>query len=129
MVSTVRIISLLPCSSRQSLRRRMPTKVWKRNSMENMLWGIRFSKSCCRMSYYVNLFPYFFFFLKSKKKIHRSLMAQLSAFMEGFHPRSAPLTQYEPFHAHKKFLTKVLSAVCSFFFFHLLFRELSFQKF
>ena len=43
-------------------------------------------------------------------------MAQLSVYMEGFHPTSALLIQYEPFHAHKKFHMKVLSAVCSWFF-------------
>ena len=49
-------------------------------------------------------------------------MAQPSVYMEGFHPRFVPLTQYEPFHAHKKFLMKVPSAVCSLF--HLLFQRL-----
>jgi len=48
-------------------------------------------------------------------------MAQLSAYMEGFHPKSVPLTQYEPSHAHKKFPMKVLSAVRSSF--HLLFKS------
>ena len=44
----------------------MSTKVWKRNSMENMLWGIRFSKSCCSMLYYVYLFFLFFPFNSEK---------------------------------------------------------------
>jgi hypothetical protein len=62
MVSTVRIIFLKYAMfhSRQSLRRRMSTKVWKRNSMENMLWGIRFSKSCCSMLHMFMSTPLFF---------------------------------------------------------------------
>ena len=43
-------------------------------------------------------------------------MEQLSAYMEVFRLRYVPSTQYEPFHVHKKSLTKVLSAVCSFLF-------------
>ena len=80
--------------------------------MENMLWGIRFSKSCCSMLCYL----FFLFSPSSLRKIHRSLMAQLYVYMEGFHLRFVPLTQYEPFLAHKKFLTKVPSVVCSFCF-------------
>jgi hypothetical protein len=48
-------------------------------------------------------------------------MAQLSAYMEDFHPRFVLLIQYEPFHEHKKYLMRVLSAVCSFCFISLLF--------
>jgi uncharacterized GH25 family protein len=54
-----------------------------------------------------------FFLKRNLNKIHRSLTAQLSVYMEGFHLKFVPLTQYEPFHVRKKFLTKVLSAVCS----------------
>ena len=115
MVSTVRIISFFSYVHHVNLY----SDECQQKYGSATVWKI-----CCGVFDFLNLAAvcyvmsscFSIFSPSSLRKFHRSLMAQLSAYMEGFHLRFVPLTQYEPFLAHKKFLTKVPSVVCSFCF-------------